>query len=92
MSKDSIEVWNIQFYKIDDNGRMLLNADGSPKLFEFGEMYRFDPEVGLLVGRPDIDVSDITDHVHDDDLVECSNHDQSMLQIVIDDRPMNEWG
>ncbi len=92
MSKYSIEVWNIQFYKVDDNGRMLLNADGSPKLFEFGEMYRWDPEVGLLVGRPDIGVSDITDHVHDDDLVECSNHDQSMLQIVIDDRPMNEWG
>ena len=82
MSKYSIEVWNIQFYKIDDNGRMLLNADGSPKLFEFGEMYRWDPEVGLLVGRPDIDVSDITDHAHDDDLVECSNHDQQADERV----------
>ena len=31
MSKDSIEVWNIQFYKIDRKGRMLLNADGKLK-------------------------------------------------------------
>ena len=34
MSKDSIEVWNIQFYKVDDNGAALLNADGSVKLFD----------------------------------------------------------
>jgi len=30
----SIEVWNVQFYKVDDNGNALLNADGSIKLFD----------------------------------------------------------
>jgi len=30
----SIEVWNVQFYKVDDDGNALLNADGSIKLFD----------------------------------------------------------
>jgi hypothetical protein len=30
----SIEVWNVQFYKVDDDGNELLNADGSIKLFD----------------------------------------------------------
>ena len=30
----SIEVWNVQFYKVDDEGNALLNADGSIKLFD----------------------------------------------------------
>jgi len=29
----SIEVWNIQFYKVDEDGNELLNEDGSVKLF-----------------------------------------------------------
>ena len=31
--KYSVEVWDIQFYKIDENGDELLNDDGSIKLF-----------------------------------------------------------
>jgi len=30
----SIEVWNVQFYKVDEDGNELLNADGSIKLFD----------------------------------------------------------
>ena len=30
----SIEVWSVQFYKVDDDGNALLNADGSIKLFD----------------------------------------------------------
>jgi hypothetical protein len=29
----STEVWDIQFYKVDEDGNELLNADGSVKLF-----------------------------------------------------------
>ena len=28
----STEVWDIQFYKVDEDGNELLNADGSVKL------------------------------------------------------------
>ena len=31
--KYSIAVWNVQFYKIDEDGDELLNEDGSVKLF-----------------------------------------------------------
>jgi len=31
--KYSIAVWNVQFYKIDEDGNELLNDDGSVKLF-----------------------------------------------------------
>lgn len=31
--KYSIEVWDIQFYKVDEDGDELLNEDGSVKLF-----------------------------------------------------------
>ena len=31
--KYSIAVWNVQFYKIDEEGNELLNDDGSVKLF-----------------------------------------------------------
>ena len=34
MSKEySIAVWDIQFYKVDEDGNELLNDDGSVKLF-----------------------------------------------------------
>lgn len=33
MSKYNIGVWDIQFYKTDDDGNELLNSDGSVKLF-----------------------------------------------------------
>lgn len=31
--KYSVEVWDIQFYKVDEDGNELLNDDGSIKLF-----------------------------------------------------------
>ncbi len=31
--KYSIAVWDIQFYKVDEDGNELLNEDGSVKLF-----------------------------------------------------------
>ena len=31
--KYSIAVWNVQFYKVDEDGNELLNDDGSVKLF-----------------------------------------------------------
>lgn len=34
MSKYNIGVWDIQFYKTDDDGNELLNSDGSVKLFQ----------------------------------------------------------
>jgi hypothetical protein len=34
MSKLDIAVWNIQFYKVDEEGNELQNPDGSVKLFE----------------------------------------------------------
>lgn len=34
MNKEySIAVWDIQFYKVDEDGNELLNEDGSVKLF-----------------------------------------------------------
>ena len=32
----TIAVWNIQFYKVDEDGNELLNEDGSVKLFTEG--------------------------------------------------------
>ena len=37
MNKEySIAVWDIQFYKVDEDGNELLNEDGSVKLFTEG--------------------------------------------------------
>jgi hypothetical protein len=37
MSKEySIVVWDIQFFKVDEDGNELLNEDGSVKLFTDG--------------------------------------------------------
>jgi arginine decarboxylase-like protein len=59
MSKYSIEVWNIQFYKVDDNGDALLNADGSVKLFDadidvsgIADHVNDDDLVGATTNRP----------------------------------------
>ena len=30
----SIEVWDLKFYKVDDEGNALLNDDGTVKLFD----------------------------------------------------------
>ena len=55
--KYSIEVWNVQFYKVDDDGNELLNADGSVKLFD----------------APKLDMSHFAEYVDDDDLAEVTS-------------------
>ena len=51
----SIAVWDIQFYKVDEDGNELLNEDGSVKLFTEGS---------------NMDLSYIAEHVTDDELWE----------------------
>tara|TARA_R110000796_G_scaffold90498_1_gene194361 strand:- start:2227 stop:2403 length:177 start_codon:yes stop_codon:yes gene_type:complete len=53
--KYSIAVWDVQFYKVDEDGNELLNEDGSVKLFTEG-------------GNGDL--SYIAEHVTDDELLE----------------------
>jgi len=53
----SIGVWDIQFFKYDDDGNELLNADGSVKLFD----------------APKLDMSHFAEYVDDDDLVEVTS-------------------
>jgi len=55
VKKYSIEVWDIQFYKVDEDGNELLNEDGSTKLFTEGG---------------NMDVSYLAKHLTDDDLFE----------------------
>ena len=51
----SIAVWDVQFYKVDEDGNELLNEDGSTKLF---------------TGGGNVDVSYLTEHLTDDELEE----------------------
>lgn len=39
MNKYEIGVWDIRFYKIDEDGNQLLNEDGSVKLFTLKDGY-----------------------------------------------------
>tara|TARA_B100001939_G_scaffold346813_1_gene366597 strand:+ start:1971 stop:2153 length:183 start_codon:yes stop_codon:yes gene_type:complete len=55
MSKYNIGVWDIQFYKTDDDGNELLNSDGSVKLFQL---------------KREHDVSFIAERTTDEDLKE----------------------
>lgn len=56
MNKEySIAVWDIQFYKVDEDGNELLNEDGSVKLFTEGG---------------NMDLSYVAEHVTDDELME----------------------
>ena len=55
MSKYNIGVWDIQFYKTDDDGNELLNSDGSIKLFQL---------------KREHDVSFIAESTTDEDLKE----------------------
>ena len=57
MKNYSIAVWDIQFYKVDDEGNELLDEDGNVKLF----------------GAPDLDCSYLAEGMDDDDLVEVSD-------------------
>jgi hypothetical protein len=54
----SIAVWNVQFYKIDEDGNELLNDDGSVKLF-------FE--------NSNFDYSYLADSINDNDLVEATS-------------------
>ena len=56
--KYSIAVWNVQFYKIDEDGNELLNDDGSVKLF-------FE--------NSNFDYSYLADSINDNDLVEATS-------------------
>ena len=51
----SVAVWDIQFYKFDEDGNELLNADGSVKLFTEGG---------------NIDFSHLAELITDDELFE----------------------
>ena len=53
-----IGVWNIQFYKVDEDGNELLNGDGTVKLFEL---------------KREHDVSFIAERTDHEDLEEVSN-------------------
>ena len=55
MSKYNIGVWDIQFYKTDNDGNELLNSDGSVKLFQL---------------KREHDVSFIAESTTDEDLEE----------------------
>ena len=44
MRKYNIGVWDIQFYKSDDDGNELLNPDGSVKLFR----HKYDHDVSFI--------------------------------------------
>ena len=55
--KYSMAVWDIQFYKVDEDGNELLNEDGSVKLF---------------TPTRDIDVSWVADSVCEDDVNEVT--------------------
>ena len=55
--KYTVSVWDIQFYKVDEDGNELLNDDGSIKMF---------------TQTRDIDLSWIVDSVSEDDIQEVS--------------------
>jgi len=55
--KYSMAVWDIQFYKVDEDGNELLNDDGSVKIFEESQ---------------DIDLSWVADSVCEDDVNEVT--------------------
>jgi hypothetical protein len=56
--KYSTEVWDIQFYKVDEDGDELRNDDGSVKLF---------------TPTRDIDLSWISDSVYEKDVEEIKS-------------------
>tara|TARA_Y100001973_G_C5141242_1_gene303041 strand:+ start:27 stop:215 length:189 start_codon:yes stop_codon:yes gene_type:complete len=53
MKKYCVNVWDVTFCKVDEDGKELLNEDGTVKLFH----------------APKMDYSHISDYVEEDDLV-----------------------
>jgi hypothetical protein len=60
--KYTVSVWDIQFYKVDEDGNELLNDDGSIKLF---------------TQTRDIDLSWIADSVSENDIEEVSQRGEN---------------
>jgi hypothetical protein len=56
--KYSIAVWDIQFYKVDEDGNELLNDDGSVKLF---------------CENSNFDYTHLVDSINDDELKEMKS-------------------
>ena len=56
--KYRVAVWDIQFYKVDDDGNELLNDDGSVKMFTESR---------------DIDLSWVADSIYEDDVKEVTS-------------------
>jgi len=57
MDKLDIAIWNLQFYKVDEEGNELQNPDGTVKLFQL---------------RRDIDCSQVAEWFSEDELEEES--------------------
>jgi len=55
--KYSVAVWDIQFYKVDEDGNELLNDDGSVKMFTESR---------------DIDLSWVADSIYENDVNEVT--------------------
>ena len=55
--KYSVEVWDIQFYKVDEDGNELLNDDGSVKMFTESR---------------NIDLSWVADSIYENDVKEVT--------------------
>ena len=58
MSKFNIALWDIQFYKVDEDGNELQNPDGTVKLFQL---------------KRDVDCSFIAEVTLEDELEEINN-------------------
>ena len=57
MDEYGIAIWDLQFYKLDDEGNELKNPDGTVKLFQL---------------KRDIDCSQVAEWFSDDELEEVS--------------------
>ena len=64
MSKLDIAVWDIQFYKIDEEGEEIRNPDGTVKIFGLKDS----------IGR-DFDFSYIAESFEEDELEEIEESD-----------------
>jgi len=55
--KSTIEVWTVEFYKIDEDGNELLDQDGNIRLFV--SKYRVGGWSDLAIGLEDDDLEEI---------------------------------
>ena len=72
MSKLDIAVWDIQFYKIDEDGNELQNADGTVKIFGLKNS----------IGR-NFDWSYIAESFEEDELEEIEESDNDKNRTYI---------